>query len=375
MSRADLGKSEKNVPLKKFAFLVHPRISTIIEDFIKSVFLLFNFRFFIYLLINFSVWPLIRGLVQRKKLFKFIFLVYPGTLQEVNHYGPPWFRPYTRFISIIGTIWSKDERRRGLVVTIPFVLEEFHEFSNEKILLERIFNSIKEFSRSIGTLVIALAGRLPSLFLKHSLPVEYPFVKGDKGSIFTIIEAVRNVINRERLSIPKTTVGVVGVGFIGRSVLCELQKMGFYSIIGIDSDFQKISTQEISGVRLTTNFEFLSTCDLVLLLTTRGEDIEQKTSWLKSKVIIIDDTYPPIPKSLRKLIIQAKQAKIYRAIIELPGVKFRPSLPGFASNWLPGCVIEALIVSSNSNFNFSTQEEFNLKAREVGFKPILITLE
>jgi len=343
-----------------------------VKNLIKSISLLFNFRFFVYLLINFTIWPFLKVLVREKKIFKFIFLAYPGTLQQAGYYGPSWFRRYTHFISVIGTIWSKNPMRRGIVTTTPFLLEEFREFSNEKILLEKTLNSAKEFSRSIGTPVVALAGRLPSLFLKHGLQLEYSFVKGDKGTVFTIIETLKTVINKEKLSIPRTTAGVVGVGFLGRRVLYELQKMGFQSIIGIDSDSQKIANQKIIGVQLSTNFKFLSTCDLVFVLIGRGKDIEQKISYFKSGTIIIDDTHPPIPKTLRELIVQTKQAKIYRAIVELPGTEFKPTLAGYASNWLPGCVVEGIVISDGNNFNLSTQEEFNTKAREIGFKSIHI---
>lgn len=343
------------------------------QHFKRSITLLFNPRFLIYLLINFVIWPFVKLLLKVTKIFKFIFLVYPGTIREVIYYGPPWFRSYIPLLSIIGIFWSKNPMRRGLVLAIAFTPEEFSHSENEKIFLEKILENAKKFAQSLGIQVIGLAGVLPSLCLKHKLLLNPPFVKGDKGTVFTIINTLEAVVKKEKISISETTVGIIGVGFIGREVIFQLKKIGFRSIIGIDIDAQKIFNQTITGVQLSDNFELLSKCDLVLILTRRGRDIEKEVSYFKPKVIIIDDTYPPIPKSLRKLIIQRKHAKIYQVIAELPKSKFIPHLPGYFSNWLPGCAVECLVASNSSIFHFSSQEEFNKEAKKIGVKEVLIS--
>lgn len=330
------------------------------------------FNWFVFFAVNFIFQPLILLAIKKKKIFNFLFLVYPASLREVAFFEPAWMRIFTPPITIIGTIWSKDADKRGLVATVPFMPQDLSNKNNGGKKIKKILAGLKKFSQKTNISILALAGRLPSLIIGKRFSVDYPLVNGDKGTVFSILEAVMQAVSVENIQLAKTKIAVLGIGFIGRRIILELAQMGFGEVIGIDTDPRKTQNQ-IQGVKLANDYGFLPQCRMVIVLSAKGDDIRAATDSLMNGVAIIDDTYPPISDSLSKLLIKQKQAKIYRTMIGLDGVNFMPPLPGFGSGWLPGCVIEAIVLSVGKKSVLpASQDAFNQKARLIGFKPILL---
>jgi len=343
--------------------------------FKKPVFSSSRIRFLVVFSINFILWPLIRPIVRWKKLFNFVFLTYPATRKEITYYCPSWFRPYAPKISIIGVFWSKNRKNRGVVITTPYTLREFAQLGNQKEFLKEVLNNARIFSQSIKASAIALAGRLPAIFSTNGESLKPPIVKGDKGTVFAVIETVRAVLEKESLLPQDIQVGVLGVGFIGQKILSELKNMGFQSIIGIDPRFRHSLKRNGSNIRFSPDISLLVDCKIVLVLTTRGVDIKQNIPYLQSGAIVIDDTYPSIPTFLVKKIIHEKEVKVFKVLSGLSESRFIPALPGYDPAVLPGCALEAIVVSQNNIPDSPTQTEFGIRARKIGFKPIIVPLK
>lgn len=335
---------------------------------LKSIFFR-QIRFLIYIFVNFFLIALIKKIILRTKFINYLFLVYPASRKELEHYWYSWYKKLAPNISIIGILWNKNYRKRGIIITIPFFLEEI-DGNYEK--LKNIINDVIKFADETNIQIIALAGQLPSLFLRNRIKLECPFVKGGLGTVFSITESVLEIIKIKKLARDKLKVGIMGVGFIGRKLANELAHMGFNMVIGIDDDQNKIN-QPIMDVQLSNNPKLLKICDIAIVLTSRGDDILNKKNYFKNGVIIVDDTYPAILKDAVSLICRESGAEIFRTIIINDGVKFIPSFPRFKNNWLPGCVIEAMVVSAFGRDILSLPlERFSHHARNIGLKSLII---
>lgn len=323
-------------------------------------------RLVMWCVVNFLIWPMIQPVVKYLHWIDFLFVVYPGTDGDVRAYAPLWFRKAMKEIfplSLIGIICRGKGGKRGLVITLSCNPEEF---SAEQ--LKKLYKEICSFANSCRATSIALAGRLPSIFILNQINLDYPFLKGDRGTLFTVTETVKYVLNAENLS-PDSTIGILGVGFVGGRVLRRLREQGYTSLIGIDPRVENPYVNKYTI--LTGDITLLNRCDAVVILTARGSDAAKAIPYLKEGVIVIDDTHPQLPYSLVKEV-QKKGGKVYKAALGFgsDGVKIFPRLPGYNSKWLPGCVIESLVVSNGYNGN--TQERFDQKGREIGLKPLLV---
>jgi len=315
---------------------------------------------------NFLIWPMVRPFVKYLHWIDFLFVVYPGTDSDVRAYAPLWFRKAMKEIfslSLIGIVCRGKEGKRGLIITLSCNPEEF---SAEQ--LKNLYKEICVFANSCSAASIALAGRLPSIFISNQINLDYPFLKGDRGTVFTVTESVKYILNAENISLG-STIGVLGVGFVGGKVLRRLREQGYTSLIGIDPRVENPYVNK--HTILTGDLTFLNRCDVVIVLTSRGSEATEAIPYLKEGAVVIDDTHPQLPYSLVKEI-RKKGGKVYKAALGFRsnGVKIFPRLPGYNSKWLPGCVIESLVVSNGYNGNI--QERFDQKGREIGLKPLLV---
>jgi len=334
----------------------------------KQMWFFGRFSFYLGIL---AIWPIILTiLILMKKfgkpVFGYIFIVYPGSLDQVRGYMPIWFRHVIPIISPIGVISKGKNKISGIVLTIPWLIEEIEEQNR----LNRIIDKTLSTAEKIGARAIALAGRMPSVIALNNTRnrLKNPFVFGEKGAVYTILRSVIGSANAAGIDLKSAVIGIIGFGFIGSRLADSLyQEAGVKKIIAVDPRIRK---ERKNGVILTRDPAFLSDCDIIIALTARGEQIETVVDYFKKGVLVIDDTHPQIPQRLIRRIKELKRGTVVKAALGLDGVSFIPRLPKWQRDWIPGCCVEA-ITASVCGFA-ADQKKFNQAAARINFQPLII---
>jgi hypothetical protein len=271
-------------------------------------------RFLFWCLANFVIWPILGLVAKRFHLFQFLFVVYPGSQNNIRAYAPMWFQKIFKGIfqiSVIGVMTRKTRTgKRGLIVTLSDAPDDLSQAD-----LQGVAETIKALGKKAGVSSIALAGRLPTLFNANGIPLEHPFVRGDRGAVFSITETFLYLLKARGLS-KDEPVGIVGLGYLGSRVAKRLQELECPSIVGYDIRIKESGTH---GTLVRTNDPgLLQTCKIVIVLTPKGEDAAGVIPWLQDGVLVIDDTHPQIPPALIQKI-QEKGGTIYRSTLGIAG--------------------------------------------------------
>ncbi|MBM4305256.1 MAG: hypothetical protein FJ123_00835 [Deltaproteobacteria bacterium] len=306
-------------------------------------------------------WPVLGVLALTRifKTFDYLFLVYPGTDRDLDGYCPRWIAKSWLFSKrpTLGGIISKSVGGRGLVLVVPNTIKEFllHKDACEKVMLR-----LEMLKGIVGAKSIAIAGQVPGMIFRHNLKLEKPFVKGDRGTVFSIMETVSAVMAKHCLKPGEFKIVLIGVGYVGSLLMSSLQQLG-HDIVGIDI---QVSRKEVFlwGESRT----LLKEADLVIVLTPRGEDFAPYAADLKIGSIVIDDTHPKITK-------KPLGVNFYKVAVGLDGARFLPRLPGYKADWIPGCAVEAIYSAATGKFNVSSQAEFNQGAKKLGFFAHLVS--
>lgn len=299
---------------------------------------------------------------MNKPLFDFIFVVYPGTTEQVRGYAPLWYRHITPHLAAIGMIRRGKQGKRGLVMTICWTMDELEE---QKDFLRKIADKTKNIAETIGAKSVALAGRMPSVLHQNGYQLRPPIVAGDKGAIYTLLLSIKAALENNKLDLETVKIGIIGHGFLGSRLAKVLQELGAKNIISVDP---RIIDEDI---HLTRDPAALNDRDLAIALTAKGEQIDAIIGHLKEGVIVVDDTHPQLPAYIENEIKKQKHGQIIKATLELKGVRFFPRLPKWQTNWLPGCCVEAL-VSAALGFT-SDQRRFNERADMLGFSALNVS--
>jgi len=305
-------------------------------------------------------WPILCLLALGRFLkFNCIFTVYPGSQRDVEGYFPKGLKWFLKPIAsgkpfVAGVITTGNGLGRGLVLAVPNSIDQIR---SDKKLVGKIMKRL-DFTRQLtGAKTIAIAGQGPRYFKKH-YPYRKPFVYGLKGRVFSVVETVEQVALKHNLRKTETTVAILGVGEIGTAIIENLKEKG-YRAVGID--IQIVDGRVEIGAE---GMEVLRRADLIVVQTPRGDDVVPYYENLKKTAILIDDAHP-------RITVRPKEIKFYKVAIGRPGVQFWPPLPGYEHYWIPGCVQESMVVAETNNHDM-TQEEFNKRAKELGFFAHLI---
>jgi hypothetical protein len=302
-------------------------------------------------------WP-VWGILRIARVFDYIFLVYPGSASDLDGYCPrkiarSWL--FSGKPTVGGIISAGKIGVRGIYFVVPNTAKEFFENNavcqEVKKRLEWIKNLLGKRAKAV-----AIAGQVPSAFVKNGDPLEEPFVRGNKGTVFCVMETLHEAMKKQGLEVGKAKIAIIGIGYVGGLLFDALKAEG-QDVIGVDIEFRK------SGVALKEDGEVLiSIADVVIALTPKGSDFLPYVKRLKKDAIIIDDTHPKI-----KMEDQPEGMIFYKVAVGLEGVKFLPQLPGYRADWIPGCAVEAILTARTGEFNGVSQKEFNHRARSFGF--------
>ena len=306
---------------------------------------------------------------ERKKRGKnapFIFLVYPGTREDVDRYFPRPLHPI--FQKILPPVFPVGLLGRGLVMaTFTFDLA----FTTPRC--QSIQDALKAWADDIGASTIALAGRMPGIFHGQGLKIEPPLVTGDMGTIHAVVSCLRSVRKRHGFHRKDCRVAVLGGGgFVGGSLCRTLMALGYSRVVALDIRYTE--TQEEDGILQTSDYRQLEEVDLVVVLTARGHEIKPAIPYMKNK-LVVDDTHPQLPSWLVSQL-RENECLTYKVVITLDDFKFRPAIPGYKRDWIPGCVWQAVVTAVALDMDlgngFKTLHDFHQVARQLPYHAPLV---
>jgi hypothetical protein len=308
-------------------------------------------------------WPILIGLflLRSAKPFSFIFLVYPGSDSDLEGYCPKWLAKSKLFFSkpAFGGIISNSACGRGLILVVPNTIEEM--LRNKDKCCHKIYTWLLIIHWIVGTKAIALAGQAPGIFHRNGLNMSKPFVRGNKGTVFSVLSTINQVAKMKGLETGRFAIAIVGVGYVGDMLLSSLKNEGHVAF-GIDIKCRRMGVVLPEGGQA-----YLKIVDMAVVLTPRGSDFLPYVQYLKPGSIVIDDTHPRINAN------NPDGIEFYKVALGIDGARFLPGLPGYKPEWLPGCTLEAMYSAKTGMFNGDEGvETFYYNAEKIGFSPLLV---
>ena len=255
-----------------------------------------------------------------------------------------------------------------MVVSSPVPENELAEDSGEvRTYIERLR------ARYSKADTFALVGRLPGFALRAGIPLDPPLVNGAFGTRFAMVESALQLAEKRGRPHHELKIAILGgAGRIGEPLISDLAKL-FSKVIAIDPRYQ----EEIGSVEYGTQVlktrrpERLYEADLVLVLTARGSDIENLVAWFKPDALVADDTHPCIKRPIRNKLAN-QGVSLYKTVIGADKFNMYPRMPNFNGNNIPGCLLEALVISEHGRGIVNDPSEFFEAAKASGYYAQLI---
>ncbi|MEK7131556.1 MAG: hypothetical protein AAB797_02370 [Patescibacteria group bacterium] len=290
----------------------------------------------------------------------FIFLVYG----QERHKRACWSERTERRRGLLGLIgfisYRKNGKKlRGLILASTKSMEEFNASAT---LAVTVTDEVRRRFPQVGA--IALAGQMPGWLARSSgvLP-QQPFIGGRRGTCFVVRQAVREITSGVNSPTQLCVAVAGGAGHTGSEVVRVLAE-DHRRVIAFDPRFKD---EEAGNVVYTNNPRSLGEANVVVVLTAKGDDIEEVARHLNLGAIVADDTHPMMSKQIRKLFID-RGVPVFKITVADGSVSMFPRLPDFKRDDVPGCLLEALVVKLGGSQVIESQEAFNRAAEELGFK-------
>jgi hypothetical protein len=115
-------------------------------------------------------------------------------------------------------------------------------------------------------------------------------------------------------------------------------------VVAIDPCYRETTSD--GNVTYTTDPKWISAADAVLVLTPKGDDAMQYTTYAQVDQIWGDDTFPDMSSATQRSI-REKGALLFKTAMIDKTLRFIPRLPTFGINHVPGCLISALVNEKN----------------------------
>jgi hypothetical protein len=299
-----------------------------------------------------------------------LFLVY-GEQRHLELFFPRWW-PLWLPPGFFVTSYLSGDGRWGVAVGSRWTRDELQQDPRRAARAARFIGRIAQCAKGA-----ALAGQLPNFVLrgeeklrgKRSIP--RPFVPGDLGTLFAMRMAARAGASYLKRAPQNLTIAIPGgAGRIGGR-LVELLGQEFHQVIALDPRYEE--TQVQGNINRTSNNADVARADLILALTPKGRDLEGLLDFVVQGQLLLDDTHPDIPPTLRRGF-QEKGVELVKPSVTRKGFRWLPMpLPGWRSNAIPGCLLEAFVVASHGREVIESFEAFSRVAEENGFKPVLFS--
>ena len=282
-----------------------------------------------------------------------------ATEKEARTYAPAWLSKRLIKWGFIPGGFMKTPFGWGLV-TGAFVTNDQIRESQE--ICSSLNTSISKYRAKR----IALNGVIPSAFIKYDLfPEDEKFTKGDLGTIFMLADNINEILSRYEYT-QNSPIAILGCGFVGLNLAEYLLRINpSQRVYGFD--FNHRTNRDINNFAFFgPEFEKISDCKIVVLLTTEGDSgIETIFENLSKKTIILADTHPKVSSKMWKRIGN-KDVIGFESAATAPGFRYYPHYQGWDPTTIPGCVLQAILESAAGKV-FSSQEEHDAFAKKSGF--------
>jgi len=155
------------------------------------------------LLFRWPIW-IILFVLRPFRLFKYLFLVYPGTDSDLDGYCPRWLAKSWLFSKkpTIGGFISGG----GLVLVVPNTV---HDFKNGADVSEKVVQRMVKIKNLTKAKAIALAGQLPGIVSRKGITVGNPIVQGNKGTVFSVMETLTKAAFFNDIDLKKAKIVIV----------------------------------------------------------------------------------------------------------------------------------------------------------------------
>ncbi len=303
--------------------------------------------------------PLVRLLVK----FNYIFFTYAGGIKDIREYGPAFLARFFPSIIPVGYLKKKDGVGRGIMLGTAMSIKLF----NDPQVIQKTITTMEKWGKKTGAKAIALGGQIPSFIERNGFELNPPFVRSVFGTVFILDAIVKKIVADRNLGPNNISVGIIGIGFIGKALTQYFSGL-YRRVVAIEKHIDTAAVWP-DNVTYTDSREHLSTCDIIVILTGRGDEAAEVLKYIKEGAVVLDDAHPQLPREFVQSIYEDKRGSVFKAVVGIKGVRFIPKLPSFKSHWIPGCAVE-VIVATRYGFNYSSQEQFNALAVETGFYPI-----
>ncbi len=305
--------------------------------------------FFLY-----AFWPVFRRYLKPD----IVFLVY-GTDQDKRTYWPRWAEKLFRPVFPIGII-----RFNGLWGFIGATLTSAEDMDGDPKRSRQLLEAArKEFPKARR---FALAGRLPGFLRKAGEVVTDPFVEGQHGTRFAMLQAALALVAKAGIRPDEASIAILGgAGYIGAKVVSDLAS-SFCQIVAFDPRYAG-ERRLVDNVLYTAMGVDIGGVDLALVLTAQGDEVSSLVSHFTSGIQLADDTHPPIHREVRHRL-HKKGVILWKATMADGALYMYPRLPNFRRDDVPGCLLEALVVLLHGEQALESQQSFNLAAERVGFR-------
>lgn len=225
---------------------------------------------------------------------------------------------------------------------------------------------------------------------KASYKVDKPITTGHFGTLYTMVKGTialtEKYCSKEEFS-EKSIAVLGGVGYTGGALVRQIAPL-YEKVYAIDTSVKEEHIHpDFDNVIVTGNKDQVSECEFVIVLTPRGNDIEEYIEWIRPDAKIGFDTHPGASYRVLKALKDAKtiggvcNLKVHQ--IKMVNIKqpltFWPALPGYKSHDVIGCFQQGSAYVNCPEIAFleydedlSHQEKIDIyfqKAQEQGFVP------
>ena len=277
------------------------------------------------------LWQLLLKHCWRPKL---VFMVYPGSKKYITRYIFRFLYDHLPIpdISPLGLIIRPD--MVGVYATTKYPLAEV----SKQQLATTTHGITKAFPYARS---VSLSGSWPSLLRKAGLSNSSPpLTDATLGTVYAMERICEKMVQLRNKSTDTAKLCILGGGgFVGKGLLPVIRNR-YGAVMVIDPCYQETTLD--GNVTCTRDPKWIGAADAVLVLTPRGDDAMQYSTYAVVGQVWGDDTFPDMSPATQKSI-KDQGALLFKTAMIDKTLRFIPQLPTFGLNHVPGCLISAMV--------------------------------